>query len=194
MPTHDEPASTERQTLSLELGRGGVWLAKAREWMQSNVWQGDFLSWGSDAQIWIEFRKLEDFARHVAMHAILEDREKRKGPGTPTARFGALMDELEQRFPHPNPTDSTKAPERYVLEAIDKLINDDAAKQRAYVNVPRGWTAWYGQGVHPDGDTKVQYRMRDGDMGFEHARAGDLDWAHTPLKEDWEIVGYKVVA
>lgn len=50
----------------------------------------------------------------------------RSGPGTPTHRFKRLMDELEKRFPHPRPFDSTKAPEDYALEAIDRLI--DSAK------------------------------------------------------------------
>ena len=44
--------------------------------------------------------------------------------GSPEARFTYLMDELEKRFPHPNPFDSTKSPEQYMLEAIDKLIGE----------------------------------------------------------------------
>jgi len=194
MPKYEEPARTEYFTLARELQQGGNWLGAARSWMQSNVPRGDTLFWNSGEPVTIPFCKFEDFARHVVLHAILEDREKRKGPGTPTARFGNLMDELEKRFPHPKPMDSTKAPERYALEAIDRLINDDAAKQQAYVNVPRGWTVWDGQGAHPDGDTKVQYRVRDARARCQFALAGDLDWVHTLQKLEWEIVSYKVVS
>ena len=43
-------------------------------------------------------------------------------PGTAAARFTYLMDELEKRFPHPAPHDSTKTPERYALEALDRAL------------------------------------------------------------------------
>jgi hypothetical protein len=46
----------------------------------------------------------------------------REGSGTPAGRFYFIMAELEKRFPHPRPYDSTKAPELYALEAIDELI------------------------------------------------------------------------
>lgn len=45
------------------------------------------------------------------------------GPGSPAHRFNCLMAELEKRFPHPRPFDSTKMPEAYALEAIDRLID-----------------------------------------------------------------------
>ena len=45
-----------------------------------------------------------------------------KGPGTPSWRFNMLVNELEKRFPKPKPFDSTKTPEEYALETIDKLI------------------------------------------------------------------------
>lgn len=44
------------------------------------------------------------------------------GPGSAAWRLNLLMRELEKRFPHPNPVDSTKTPEQYALEAIDSLI------------------------------------------------------------------------
>lgn len=46
------------------------------------------------------------------------------GPGTPYARWIWTMNELDKRFPHPKPWDSTKMPEQYLLEAIDDLIDE----------------------------------------------------------------------
>jgi hypothetical protein len=124
-----------------KVSKGGAWISKAREWMQSNVPRGDTLTWGSGEPVMIPFYKLEDFAREVAIAAIIEDR-----------------------------------------------------KDRDEVNTPQGWQRWDGTGDHPTGETKVHYRMRDGDVcDFDKARACDLDWAHTPKKLDWEIVAYKVV-
>lgn len=42
--------------------------------------------------------------------------------GTVPARWRYLVAELQKRFPHPNPFDSTKTPEEYALEAIDRMI------------------------------------------------------------------------
>lgn len=171
--------------------QGGEWLSRARRWMQSNVPSGDILEWGSGEQVTIPFRKLEDLALQVAVAAVIEDRENREnreGPGTPTARFNWLHSELEKRFPHPNPIDSTKTYERYFLEWLDERLKAEDA------NLPRGWVEWDGTGNHPTGSTLVYYRMRDGYVqDFDVAEAGGLEWAHTPKKEDWEIVAYKVV-
>lgn len=172
-----------------ELQRGGEWLGRARSWMQSNVPRGDTLTWGSGVPVTIPFSKLEDLALQVAVAAVVDDRRKREGPGTPAGRFDHLMTELHKRFPHPKPFDSTKTYEQYFLEWLDERLKADDA------NLPRGWVLWDGEGQHPTGDTQVHYRMRDGDVCDDSpARAGDLDWAHTPKKLDWEIVAYKVVA
>ncbi len=45
-----------------------------------------------------------------------------EGPGSVPHRFNRIIVELEKRFPHPNPFDSAKAPEDYMLEAVDALI------------------------------------------------------------------------
>jgi len=51
--------------------------------------------------------------------------------GNPAHRFRSLMDKLQERFPHPNPLDSTKAPEDYAIEAIDTLRAVVEAKHNA---------------------------------------------------------------
>lgn len=171
-----------------ELQRGGEWLSRARSWMQSNVPRGDTLTWGSGEAVSIPFGKLEDLALQVAVAAVIEDRRKREGPGTPAGRFDHLMTELHKRFPHPNPIDSTKTYEQYFLEWLDERLKADDA------NLPRGWVLWNGEGQHPTGETRVFYRMRDGDACDDiGSPANILDWTHTPAKQDWEIVAYKVV-
>lgn len=42
-----------------------------------------------------------------------------KGPGTVYARFGWLMDELDKRFPDPEPYSSSSLPEKRVLQDLD---------------------------------------------------------------------------
>lgn len=174
-----------------ELQRGGRWLSAAREWMQSNVPRGDTLTWGSAVPVTISFHKLEELAQKVAVSAVAEERMQARGPGTPAHRFEFLMAELEKRFPHPNPFDSTRAPELYALEAIDKLIEEHTAMK----GLNEGWQMWNGEGVHPVGDVRVAYRMLDGCQceDWEAARAGDLDWTRTDKRLDWEIAAYKVV-
>lgn len=60
-----------------ELKSGGQWLGAARSWMQSNIKNGDTLTWGSGEPVSIPFCKLEEFAMRVAIAAIEEDRRKR---------------------------------------------------------------------------------------------------------------------
>lgn len=71
-------SNTTEQEIEKEIRGGGKWLGKAREWMQWNISKGDSLEWGSNEPILIEFRKLEEFAKEVAIAAIKEDREKRE--------------------------------------------------------------------------------------------------------------------
>lgn len=182
--------STESYVVRTSLGRrGGRWLSMARTWMQSNIRGGDTLSWSSGELVTVPFCKLEELALEAAVGATIEANTINEGPGTPIGRFTHFLDELEKRFPHPAPYDSTKTYERYFLEWLDERLKADDA------NLPRGWVLWNGEGAHPTGDVKVLYRMRDGDQSDElsPARAGDLDWAHTPQKQDWEIIAYKVV-
>lgn len=59
-----------------ELKEGGAWLAAARGWMQSNVKNGDTLTWGSGETVHIPFCKLEELAMRVAIAAVEEERAK----------------------------------------------------------------------------------------------------------------------
>jgi hypothetical protein len=54
---------------------GGKWLGAARTWMQSNIRNGDTLTWSSPEQVSIPFCELENFALEVACAAIEEDRK-----------------------------------------------------------------------------------------------------------------------
>lgn len=60
-----------------EICGGGKWLGAARRWMQGNIKNGDTLCWSSNEAVQVPFCNLEDFARHVAIAAIAEDRAKR---------------------------------------------------------------------------------------------------------------------
>ena len=64
--------------LDNELKKGGEWLGAARSWMQHNIKDGDTLTWSSNKHVSVRFNQLEEFARKVAVAAILEDRNKRK--------------------------------------------------------------------------------------------------------------------
>ena len=44
--------------------------------------------------------------------------------GTPEARFDWLMKELETRFPHPRPYDSSQIAELFYMKEIDRVIAD----------------------------------------------------------------------
>jgi hypothetical protein len=183
--------STETYVIRECLRRnGGKWLAMARTWMQSNIRRGDTMTWGDTTLVQVPFCELERLALEAAVGATVEANEVKEGPGTAPFRFNRLLKELEKRFPHPNPFDSTKATEQYMLEAIDKLIAQHDANRPN-----QGWQMWNGTGKHPTGDTKVAYRMLDGDTQGEDfpGRAGDLDWARTDKREDWEIAAYKVI-
>ena len=59
-----------------ELKEGGAWLGAARGWMQSNIKNGDTLTWGSGETVHLPFCKLEEFAMRVAIAAVEEDRRK----------------------------------------------------------------------------------------------------------------------
>lgn len=119
--------STDVYVIRESLRRGGKWLGKAREWMQSNVRNGDTMTWGEETPVSVTFADLERLAFEAAVGATIEANEIKEGPGTVSYRFTRLLDELEKRFPHPNPFDSTKTPEAYMLEAIDKVIEEHAA-------------------------------------------------------------------
>ena len=59
-----------------ELRGGGEWLGAARRWMQGHVRNGDTIIWSSNELVQLPFCNLEDFARHVAVAAVAEDRAK----------------------------------------------------------------------------------------------------------------------
>ena len=64
-------------SVSNDLRRGGKWLGAARTWMQSNIKNADSICWSSYESVTIPFCNLEDFAREVAIAAVIEDRAKR---------------------------------------------------------------------------------------------------------------------
>jgi hypothetical protein len=66
----------EETILREELEKGGQWLGTARSWMQQNIRNGSTLNWSSTEMVQIPFNSLEDFAKEVAVAAILEDRKK----------------------------------------------------------------------------------------------------------------------
>ena len=60
-----------------ELKQGGEWLGAARRWMQSNVRNGDTLTWCSAEQVTLPFYKLEELAMRAAVAAVAADRAKK---------------------------------------------------------------------------------------------------------------------
>ena len=53
---------------------------------------------------------------------LRQQRAAMHGPGAPTARWHALMAELDRRFPDPQPYDSSCPAEARYLEAIDRVL------------------------------------------------------------------------
>lgn len=76
-PGREASAHERLVSVADELRHGGKWLGAARTWMQSNIRNGDTMIWSSAEPVQIPFCKLEEFARHVAIHAVAEDRAKR---------------------------------------------------------------------------------------------------------------------
>lgn len=71
------------------------------------------------------------------MNDLRQQRAAMHGPGAPTARWHALMAELDKRFPDPQPYASSDPAEARYLEAIDGLLAQLAAsEQTAY---KRAW-------------------------------------------------------
>jgi len=67
-------------TIYEELKQGGEWLGTARRWMQSNVRNGDALTWGSAEPVTLPFCKLEELAMQAAVAAVAADRAKKTRP------------------------------------------------------------------------------------------------------------------
>ena len=63
------------------------------------------------------------------MNDLRQQRAAMHGPGAPTARWHALMAELDKRFPDPQPYASSDPAEARYLEAIDGLLAQLAASQ-----------------------------------------------------------------
>lgn len=72
------------------------------------------ISWREAAKRWPNPRE--------ALLKWVEENDN-KGPGTPTARWERLLEELEKRFPNPEPHRSDRMPEQHYLDSIDKLLN-----------------------------------------------------------------------
>lgn len=66
---------TDQLQLTMKISQGGKWLSVARSWMQSNVHKGDTLPWNSAENVTIPFYKLEEFAKRVAIAAVMEYKE-----------------------------------------------------------------------------------------------------------------------
>lgn len=61
-----------------ELSRqGGSWLGTARTWLQSNVMNGDRVTWGSGEILHMTVAQFEEAAAHIAAAAINDDRAGR---------------------------------------------------------------------------------------------------------------------
>jgi len=93
--------------LHQELKSGGWWLREARTWMQSNVPEGDTLTWGSHNLVTLPFYKLEELALRAAIGALAEHLEKEKvekeRTDTPTAKGGKSPTDgmnLQERILH----------------------------------------------------------------------------------------------
>ncbi len=69
-----KPVSLET-AVKAEIERGGDWLKTARQWMQSNVRNGDSLEWSSCETIHLPFYQLQELAKAVAIAAVIEDRK-----------------------------------------------------------------------------------------------------------------------
>lgn len=57
--------------------KGGAHLGAVRRWIQNNIIRGDSVIWGSDEQVTVTIKQLEDIAHTVAADAIMEDRKNR---------------------------------------------------------------------------------------------------------------------
>lgn len=55
------------------LQTGGKWLGAVREWIQWNIPRGDQLTWGSDEQVTLTVKQLEELGAEVAK-TILNDK------------------------------------------------------------------------------------------------------------------------
>ncbi len=56
---------------------GGEWLGAGREWIKSNVKDGDRLEWSSGQIVSIPFCKLEELMMKVATAAIYQERNSK---------------------------------------------------------------------------------------------------------------------
>ena len=68
------------EQVKVELSRGGDWLGAARIWMQHNVTGGDTILWSSTTPVSIAFCDLEEFAKTVAIAAVVAERKKALTP------------------------------------------------------------------------------------------------------------------
>jgi hypothetical protein len=73
VPANDEPV----QAHDLLMNKGGSWLGTARHWIQTNAYNGDSVTWGSEDELRrgpLTVRDVEYLASIVAAAAINEER------------------------------------------------------------------------------------------------------------------------
>lgn len=51
---------------------GGNWLGACREWIQWNIRGGDEVKWGSEEEVTVTIKQLEEFAADIAEATIKE--------------------------------------------------------------------------------------------------------------------------
>lgn len=173
--------------------RGGVWHTTMVDWLATNrINPGEWDDRNPD--VTLSLAQIVSLVQAVTVAVKIDDHERSRQPGTVGARFTTVMAELEARFPHPNPFDSTKAPERYALEAIDELIRGRTQIIDNIVAVPKGWIPWTGGHCPFEIATNVFYRTRNGDVEKHPRNALSLVWEHRDANESgqYDIIAYKV--
>lgn len=65
----------------------------------------------------------------MKVRSLRKQAKFRQGPGTPAYRFKYIMNELDARFPNPEPFSSSFMYERYAIQRVDLLIQDKADRR-----------------------------------------------------------------
>jgi hypothetical protein len=82
-----------------------------------------------------EYRLLDSGLKLIE-HVRAAERARNEGPGTPTARWLWLLEELEKRFPDPEPCRSDRTPEEHYLKAMDAQAEELRALIRELIFKP----------------------------------------------------------
>lgn len=123
-----------RTEVAIEVSKGGEYLGAARTWMQSNVPQGDTLTWGSSERVSIPFRSLEELAKVVATAVVLQERmnQRRKAErmltatSTPSSRWAEAGE--------PDPHNDRYGVDRQRSDLCLGNLTDDELANEAYLN------------------------------------------------------------